>query len=239
MDIETKKTTLDDEASIYQKRKNTYTKEDIKDMSGKEKLKYFKDYYLKIVIIALVAIVAIGILIKDIVFDRSESILYVSCVNECQISNTDKLADELKEFIKPEKEDDFTTVVSYDLNNTQFNMSFVTLLNAGSIDLVVCPYDYFVEASGAGTFVNLSEFLPEEIYNSLSDKILTASLTETDIDGNVIDSAAPEPFGIDISDNKYFAACAGNAEKVVLCAVNGTMHEENVLKAITYLTAVE
>lgn len=236
MEIESKKTVLNDEASIYQKRKNEYTKEDFKNMSSQDKLSYFKEYYLKIVIIGLVIVIAAGVLIKDIFFDHSQSVLYVSCVNECQIDATDELSTNLKDYIKPENEKDFVTAVNYDLNNTQLNMSFVTLLNAGTLDLIVCPYDYYVEAAGAGYFVDLSDFLPANTYAALSDKILMTGLIEWDSDGNVISTGEPQAFGIDISDNEYFSGCTENTDKVVLCVVNGTLQEENALKGIEYLT---
>lgn len=233
MDIETKKTALDDEASIYQKRKNTYTKEDVKAMSLKNRIKYFKDYYLKITILALLIITAACVLIHDIVFDKSQCVLYVSCINTAQPDNNETLIEDITKQINTENVGDFVSVVSYDLDNPQYNMSFVTLTQAGTIDIAICPADYFEEAAGAGMFANLSEYLPEDTYTELSDKILMARPTETDIDGNIIDYGEPAPYGIDISDSPYFS---NTNEHVVLCILNGGPHAENTLEAVSFFT---
>ena len=47
MDIKQKKTALDDDSILYQKRDDTIGKKDISSLSGRQKLQYFKDYYLK------------------------------------------------------------------------------------------------------------------------------------------------------------------------------------------------
>ena len=47
MDVKQKKTALDDDSILYQKRDDTIGKKDISSLSGRQKLQYFKDYYLK------------------------------------------------------------------------------------------------------------------------------------------------------------------------------------------------
>lgn len=233
MDIETKKTILDDEASIYKKRKNTYTGKDIKTMSLKNKIRYFKDYYLKFTIIILLIVAAICILVNDIVFDKSQCVLYVSCINTAQPDDNESLTKELTNEIKNTKQGDFVSVISYNLDNPQYNMSFITLTQAGTIDIAICPADYFEEAAGAGMFANLNEFLPEEIYTKLSEKIIMARPTETDIDGNIINYGNPMPYGVDISDSPYFSK---TNEQLVLCILNGSPHTDNTLDAVSFFT---
>lgn len=233
MDIESKKTVLDDEASIYKKRKTTYTRQDMKNMSSKERLKYFRDYYLKKLIIAILIIVVACVIIKDIVFDKSECVLYVSCINSTQPDDTDFLIEELNKIIDRNHDEDFSSVINYDLSNAQFNMSFVTLTQAGVIDIAICPADYFEEAAGAGMFADLSQFLPKDTYTALSDKIKMASPTERDIDGNVIKYYDPLPFGIDISGNPYFS---GTSEEITLCVLNGAPNKDNILNTVSFFT---
>lgn len=236
MNIDFRKTTLNDEASIYQKRKSKYTKKDINNLSKQEKWNFFKDYYLKKVLIVLLVIVALCILVKDMFFDSSKCVLYVSCVNECQLTDTQPIIDDLENYVEKDNDKDHVSVVSYDLEIPQFNMSFVTQINAGTIDLVICPYDYFIETSRQGLFVDLSTFLPSEIYDDLSDRIITSSLTDMDAEGNITSYSDPAPFGIDISNNAHFIH---KDEKVVLCIVNGTLNKANAINALSYFTSVE
>ena len=53
MDVKQKKTALDDDSILYQKRDDTIGKKDISSLSGRQKLQYFKDYYLKFCILDL------------------------------------------------------------------------------------------------------------------------------------------------------------------------------------------
>ena len=57
MNINNKKTTLNDEAAIYTHDENVSEKEKWQAMSGKRKWQYFKDYYLgKIVAILMIVL---------------------------------------------------------------------------------------------------------------------------------------------------------------------------------------
>ena len=47
MDINQKKTALDDDSILYQKRDDSIGKKDISGLSGRQRLQYFRDYYLK------------------------------------------------------------------------------------------------------------------------------------------------------------------------------------------------
>lgn len=236
MDVEKKKTVLDDDAGIYQKRKNVYTKDDVKEMSRKEQFKYFKDYYLKKVILVIVGIIAVCVLVRDIVFNRTQPALSIACLNECSIGNSQALEDAVAEYIHIKDESTPVTIASYNTTNTDSNMSYVTLASSGAIDIVICPYDYFIAESQAGTFVDFSEVLSEDEYAQIADKTLEAGIIETDIDGTIISSGDPAPYGIDISNSKYFKEYCLADEQIVLCVINGTENTDNALKAISYFT---
>lgn len=57
MDINQKKTALDDDSILYQKRDDSIGKKDISGLSGRQRLQYFRDYYLKFCILAIALLV--------------------------------------------------------------------------------------------------------------------------------------------------------------------------------------
>lgn len=234
MNVDDKKTVLDDEASIYQNRKQVYTKEDIKKLSSKDKLIYFKDYYLLKTLIVLLIIVVLGVIVKEVVFNTSKCVLNVACLNECTLDDTKTLTNNLQEYVVTEDEDDYIDIASYNLEMYQMNMSYGAKLSGGGIDVIICTYDYFVEAAQAGVFADLSELLPADAYEKVSDKILNESIVETDDEGAVISTEEPAPYGIDISDSTRYGEFNDTDEQVVLCVVNGVTNKENAIKALTY-----
>ena len=81
--IKFKKTALDDDAMIYQRSKDTITKEEIKNLPLKQRLGYYKDYYLKITLVVIAAAVLIFSVLNTTIFNRSECRLSLCFLNGC------------------------------------------------------------------------------------------------------------------------------------------------------------
>lgn len=234
MNINFKKTKLDDDALMYQKSKDSVTKEDIKNLSFKEKVQYFKDYYAKKVLVIILIIAAVCAVLNTTVFNPSTSILSVIFLNECMIEKTEELQDSLEEYIGIENKNDYISVETFNTDDYQMNMAYMTRLGAGSADIIICSYDDFTEQAARGAFADLSTVLPKELYDSLSARILEGQITETDMDGNVISYEDPLPFGIDLSDSPVFEDYEIYCTDPVLCISSSVANEENALKAIEY-----
>jgi len=234
MDIETKKTALEDEAGIYQKRKSSYSKEDIKTLTLKEKLIYFRDYYLLKTILVVGVLVAAVVLIYDIFLTPSKTIYNVVFTDTCRIEKTDVMSKNLEEFILPEDDPNLVNVSSYDLDNYQVSMSFSTQLLAGAIDSIVCSHDSFVSFSQSGYYVDLEDYLPDETLALVKDRLLYASTVDLDNDGTIIKEYEPRAYGIDISDCKAFRELNSTAEQVVIGVTNNEKNKEYIIKAIEY-----
>ena len=172
MDIKFKKTRLDDDALIYQRSKDTVSKEDLKNLSPAQKLQYFKDYYAKKVLIVICIIIAVGSLLNSTVFNRSTCLLSLYFLNGCQPEDSEAMRTSLEEYIGIENKNDYVSVESFLLEDPQQNMAYTARVAAGSADLIICSYEDFLEYAEKGFFSDLSEFLPAEHYASLSEKIL-------------------------------------------------------------------
>ena len=123
MDVKQKKTALDDDSILYQKRDDTIGKKDISSLSGRQKLQYFKDYYLKFCILAVVLIAIGANLVYTIFFRHQETILNVTAVNEAALADADDLAAFLKSSFQATGKDQILTVTNYNLDDANQQMT--------------------------------------------------------------------------------------------------------------------
>lgn len=235
MDVKHKKTALDDDSEIYKSRDNSFGKKDIRSLSGKEKLEYFRDYYLLKVIIILAVLVFVAVLLNTTVFNRSECRLALVLLNESQLTESAGLNEAIEEYLDIQNKNDYTSVENYSLEDAQMQMAYITKNAAGAVDVIICPRDYFEEQAARGMFMDLSEFLSEDMCEEFSDRMLEVrEVKEEDEEGNILSYYEPSPFGLDLSGSDRMEEFWGNTEDSVLCVSCGSVNTENVLKIITY-----
>lgn len=234
MNIEHKKTALDDDAYIYTRNRDETNKETVKNLTRKQKLTYFKDYYSVKVLVGIILVVMICSLLNQTVFNRSSCLLSIACVDDRQIIKAEEMGVALEEYLPIEGKNDYASVSYYDRDDAQMNMAYVTHYATGSIDLIICSEDYFKEASAQGMFADLNTFLTDENKALLSDRFLNAQIAQTDDDGAVIGYEDEAPYGIDISDSEIYREYDGIGDKVILCVHVNAGNKENAQKAISF-----
>ncbi|MDO5337774.1 MAG: hypothetical protein Q4E89_10045 [Eubacteriales bacterium] len=236
MNIEHKKTALDDDSFLYQQRDDSFGKKDTSKLSKQQKFQYFKDYYLVKIIVAVLIVAFVGAIINGTVFNRSTNVMSVVLLNESQIADDAGLEAALTEYLQIENKNDYVSISNYNLQDYQVNMAYVTQLSGKGIDLVICSESYFETGSNQGIFTDLSEFLPEDMYAALSDRIVEGCTAETDDYGEIISYNEPAPYGIDLSGTSRFTEFGGVEEHPILCVVANVSNTENALKTISYFT---
>lgn len=239
MDINHRKTALDDDASLYNKKHDVVTKEDLKNLSKKDKLRYFKDYYSKKVIVVLIIIIGIIMVLNEAVFNRKNCLLQIACLNEYQIENSEELAETLEELLNIENKNDYANVSYYDTDEYNMNMAYVTHTATGSIDLLICSEEQFETSANRGMLVDLSEFLPADMYEQLSDRILESRTSDEDYDTGAITYGEYQPFGIDLSGSEVYKEYGGYGDAPILCVMINATNTDNALTGIKYLTGIE
>ena len=142
MDIKFKKTTLDDDALMYNKSKDTITREELKQLPFKQKLIYFKDYYAKITIVVIIIIIAVISLLNTTVFNRSTCMLSLILLNG-QMENSDPLSESLEEYLEITNKNDYVSAEAFNISDYQMNMAYMTRIWAGSSDIVICSRSDF------------------------------------------------------------------------------------------------
>lgn len=232
MDVKQKKTALDDDSILYQKRDDTIGKKDISSLSGRQKLQYFKDYYLKFCILAVI-LTAIGVnLIYTIFFRHPETVLNITAVNGASLSGADDLAAFLKSSFQATGKDQILTVTNYNLDDVNQQMAFTTKLVTSDLDVIICDRDTFDSRCEAGFFLDLSAVLPDGLLATFSDHLVNGQIVERDNDDRIVRTGEELPYGINIADTPLYIYYGGTASEAILCITAGSEHQDNALEFI-------
>ncbi|MDO4523370.1 MAG: hypothetical protein Q4B57_09540 [Eubacteriales bacterium] len=234
MDIEHKKTALKDDAILYQKREDHFERKDLSGLSAGQKLGYFKDYYLKTVLIVVAILIFLGSFLYNIIFHPQQSILRVAVVGEGYLSDTEGLAQELRDAFELTSEDQTIVISNYNLDDYQQQMALTAIMAAGDLDALICDEDYFLTASASGLLADLHTVLPAQLYSSFDQKgmLLEASEEELDTDGNVVQTYDPLPRGIQLTDSGLYQTYGGYSEHPIIGIYTSCQRLEN---AITFV----
>ena len=98
-----KKTALDDDAYLYQKREEKTEKEKWSEMNRHQRMQYFLDYYLVKLLVFTGIILAVVLFVWNFISkSKEDTVLYVAVVDEVlQTEGTEKLKEELTEYLVP------------------------------------------------------------------------------------------------------------------------------------------
>ena len=223
MDMKFKKTALDDDADIYQHGTKSITKEEIKKLPLKKRFSYFCDYYLAKCLIVIALLICIVLIIRTSINGKQHTpVLSVALINEIYLSDTDTLADTLKNSLNLD-EDSVVNVTYYNLDEYQNNMSYLAHLSAGSVDVILCSEEFFEDSASQGMFADLNSLLSEKELSAYSSQLKEASVVDTDTDGTVLSESDPVPMGIDTGE-------------YIICLTEKGDNPENAKKAVSFFT---
>ena len=256
-ETEVKKTVLDDNASIYAKREEESVKKTWKELEGKEKWTFFKDYFLMKCIVGL-ALAGFLIYLGVVVFGpHKEEALYVTVLMDTlDEDSVAKMKNDLSNVIETDKyhiiniDDSFFFAPG--CSTMTGDEKLTTIMYTGAIDAMVFDQDYFKQYAYYGFLKNLDTYLPDDIKDALSDKLLTANVrvdsddtskeNQKSFDEIMDDSAKPsftdgEPYvlGIDLSDCKKYKDLHGTVNNPILTIAFNGPHQENTFAFIRYL----
>ena len=241
-----KKTSLTEEASIYQKRQDDLSdKERIKNMTGKQKRDFFRTYYLpKLLVILAVAGVVFYIVWVDFI---NKSHIYMRCaiLNESITDSTltefsDRFTDSMKMDYKKNRASFYMYYTRSDVAremgaDTGSDLSEISSrLVANSLDCMIASYEDVENIYLKNGFImNLNNFLSENEKKALKPYFVTKK------------NEADKVIGISLKDcKKYRTLFTGRTpiteEPVLYVITNATNEGKNYVKQlIHYLYADE
>ena len=254
IEIKAKQTILDDSASIYEKREEQKSiKKTWKELSGKERWTFFKDYYLLKIIIGVVVIGMLTNIGITVFGPHTEEILSVAVLmDELNSDSTQNMTKELTDLLETDKHHIVNIDSSYffaEGGGTSYtgDEKLSTLLYSGIIDVIVADEANFKKYGYFGNLKNLDLFLPDDMKEALEDKLLTANVQVDDSNKKALDEAmvgkkeltyedgTPCVMGIDLSDCKKYKALKGYQEHPILTITHNSPNPENTLRFIRYL----
>lgn len=204
MNIENKKTALEDDAALYQKRGESVSQEELKNLSSKQKFQYFKDYYLLKIVIAVAAIAVVANIAYTTIFNKKENVLAVGVLGGAYITETAAMEDSIREALQIESEDQLVTVGNYDLTQSAQNMAYVARLSSHDLDIILCDQEYFDAQCQFGHFLTLEEFLTPELLEKYQDRFVMGKVAIQDENGEITGYEEEKPYGILVSDSPFY-----------------------------------
>lgn len=233
MDLSEKKTTLDDSASIYQKREEKSDKDKWKELKGiKAKWEHFRAYYLLKTFIWVCVIAFVGYMIYEVFAPEKEKLIYVAVLDTVLMNDvTEDLQTGFEEHMGMDKKKQDTVFDNtMNVSNTRDAASaqmFTVHAYVGDIDVLIAPES--VVKQYAGTYIrNLSMQLPEDLYQEVEDRLCFVSAN-----GHEGEPEFSNPFGIYISDLVEPSPYCN--EEIVLAISGNSKRGENAAEFIRYL----
>ena len=235
-----KKTSLTEEASIYQKRQDDLSdKERIKNMTGKQKRDFFKTYYLpKLLVILAVAGVVFYIVWVDFI---NKSHIYLRCaiLNESITDSTltefsDRFTDSMKMDYKKNRASFYMYYTRSDVAremgaDTGSDLSEISSrLVANSLDCMIASYEDVENIYLKNGFImNLNNFLSENEKKALKPYFVTKK------------NEADKVIGISLKEcKKYRTLFTGRTpiteEPVLYVITNATNEGKNYVKQLIH-----
>lgn len=233
-----KKTVLDDNASIYAKRDNRRDIDKFKDLNGKEKWQFFKDYWLKWVIIGIITIAVCGSFLYSILKEKPE-VKYEVLILDNPLS--DQYLEEFKAdinnlFVTDPEHSETVVDADYYVSQDDYNarMKLMAVIAAKEVDAIIMSYDELQTQVNGGCAGEIKEYLSPELYNELKDYMVEVTPYETDINNNPVPGEAAV-YAIDVTTwlNRVYKTEV-NCRYVAICVCN-TQHPESFEAFVRYL----
>jgi hypothetical protein len=168
---------LDDEgklssnSDIYDKKyQNQSHRDEMNSLTPAQKFQYFKDYYLKYVIIAAIVLVVALVAIKDIRTARNVAINIAVVDNAFNVNSIDNLQKDLRKKFKIP--DDQSIRIDTDYNSKDYNAvnRLQTFIYGGTVDIVIAPEEFYKVFATNGYMKNDTDYEDVEFYKDIAEE---------------------------------------------------------------------
>lgn len=219
-DNEVKKTRIDADSEIYNKNRSDKLEDgQFKEMSTKEKLIYFKEYYLTYTLVILAMVLALVYVVTSIrKTDAKKDTFYCAMIDGLQLDEDtmDALPAEFTDYLK--NETDYDGYIN--AKATYFETFYATFtddiridgfFDKQKFDVLILRDKAFKNYCAGKTLVDLSTILPEDLLQKLESRLIYVVDQET---------GATTPYGILLDNLDYkFQDGAGDAVDPPILAI--------------------
>ena len=216
-DGKSQKTTLNDDAAIYTKRdEQKKASETFKELNGKDKWQFFKDYVLFKLVVGIIITALVVSLLYSTFGPKPEMLYYVAIIdNPLYKDNIESMTNDLKaKFVTDEKKEEIQidTAFYYISNEYNSRMKFVTYISGATIDAAIFPSSEFTNYLDSEAYADLETVLDKSVLDKLepywirgpqNNKIYALDVTE------YISRALETEVTA-----KYYVACIANSKNM-------------------------
>lgn len=215
--------------------------ENMKEMTGAERFRYFREYYLVRTLVILAAAGLIFHLAWHYTHLPGECVFYGFVFNDIyEADGKARAVRNLAELMQA-GEEQVLLDEGHDMGKDG-DLQIATLLANERLDLIICPRDTFEKLAGEGTFANLTEALDEQLFTELEEQLVyCAGYEEQDLSyaedpfheaGNGAGEVLP--YGIVISEGDRYRAISMTGDEFLCGIVANSRHTDNAEAAIAY-----
>lgn len=234
-----KDTTLDDSASIYQKREEKSEKQKLSEMNGKEKLTYFKDYYLKtVVIVACAAALVVAVLVSVLKHKPEQIMNVVITDNFLSDATLEKIkADFTEKFVTDTYEQEIFIDPDYYYSSDEYSSSikFSTRLYAGEIDIIIARKSRMLQFCQNDIMEDLSSLYTADEFAKLKDRVLMARVAEEDPKTGELTYLDAQPLAFILDNFNNYNGYDLSADPLCVGICQTVQNRENGRAAADYL----
>ena len=205
-----KNTALDDEASIYQQREQETEKQKLSKMNKKQKLKYFRDYYLFKTLLCLVGIFVVAFTIWHFTKPKMENVFYVAVVDETlNPDEKQQLQNELQNRYNADGK--YKKVLIDDTFYTRDDgiTRMEVYLRNKEIDVVIADKEVFKTLAAYGFMQDLNTVFDNDFKSEYSnDLFYTPGYKDTDeitLEDKEVGKGEELAYGLDITSSSRFS----------------------------------
>lgn len=229
-----KKTRLEEDAAIYQKRDRQSEKEKLKDMPLKKKFSYLWDYYRYHALFSILIFAFIFYVVYTFVKPKIETMLYAAIINNTIDPHIwDEYTEKATEYLElnTQSEDVVLNYSFYFDGASEYTIgmrqTFGVYLATTEIDIIIAPMSEFISYVENDFFTPLSDHLPTDLYSSLADKLYLSG---------TVDNPKVAAYGLYMQDTKLYRENSFDTDDpIVLGIVTNSKYKENAVKFIRYL----
>lgn len=228
MDLNGKKTALNDESTIYQQQEELSEKEKLKQMSWLQKLDYFKSYYLMKVIAVLAVLGLVVSILYTALSPKLETVLSVAVIDYAMpIETTYRVKEQFESLIVLDEKTQKTVFEDYSFSYEEKKalQKFVLYNASGDLDITIMPRSIFDIFAPYGHFAEVTERLPTDLYMELSDYLVECP--QMDELGNVIEGTETV-YGICIDSSWIFEG--KELEESIILGIGATTSKEEMIE---------
>lgn len=224
---------LSKDADIYQKRAYTYSKQEFWRLPLKEKLTHIKDYYTKIILFVVIALISSTLLIYSMSKPKSNIGLYTVVLNDdWNATVQDEVIKDLSPLMNIDTDEElrFNTQFHFEVGGIDeksmlASQTLTTYLFNEEIDVMICDSDSFDYYARRGYLLPLEEILPDELRNQLNHQFYSATID---------DETTAHDYGLSLSTSSIYDQLSDDNTEHILSIVASTEQTERAITLIQY-----